>query len=462
MICLVGIFKNSGTIIEKTLSSWLAYISCYCFADTGSTDKTMERITTICQSKTGYLFHDPFVGFSINRNRVLEEAEKRFPNHYYIMIDDSYAIMNGEYLIPYLQKNPYTYYSFYVKSNEEQFLSGRITTTGMRYKYRLHEIIDTEINPYIVPHCYILDSSDKEHNTRTKDRIKFDISQSILDCIEYKDTRCFFYYAMLLFNNQDYVNAKKHFTYCSKKSTREYEIYHSRVQLIMIDEYHGESNQHIADKYHELFVQFPYRAESLFYESLCYQRDQNHMKSIQLLEQAITIPISSELWVPTYLYEKHIPYALLRYYNVLDKEKCINLLQHIYKDPLKPLKSFDFIFESYWRCVRNPTTPMKGHINVVSYHPTGCHESYSEDTVTEYIQIVSTHTITDLVVYERFDRIPYFPTIKHIHIYIEQINKTDCIEVFPNVTSIICNNEETKSKLSVPTILQSKVILLSD
>ncbi len=51
------------------------------------------------------------------------------------MIDDSYAIVNGEYLLSYLQKNPYTYYSFYVKSSEEQYLSGRITTTGMRYKY---------------------------------------------------------------------------------------------------------------------------------------------------------------------------------------------------------------------------------------------------------------------------------------------------------------------------------------
>ncbi len=194
-ICVTAIVKNSGEIMRECIRSWKPYMSYYCIADTGSTDGTMELLRDELKEVDGYLFSDPFVGFSVNRNKVLSEAEERFPDAtYYIMIDDSFVLQNGGELLPFLEKNPASYYTFLIKNEESTYQSGRITVKGMRYKYRLHEVIDTRIEPTLVKTCYIIEKRPNDHVMRTNERTEYDIEQLRLDLIDYPDNgRIVFY-----------------------------------------------------------------------------------------------------------------------------------------------------------------------------------------------------------------------------------------------------------------------------
>jgi glycosyltransferase involved in cell wall biosynthesis len=50
-LCLNMIVKNESKIITRLFDSVLSIIDCYCICDTGSTDNTVEIITTYFKKK---------------------------------------------------------------------------------------------------------------------------------------------------------------------------------------------------------------------------------------------------------------------------------------------------------------------------------------------------------------------------------------------------------------------------
>jgi len=454
-ICLTAIVKNSGTIIRECIRSWKPFMTSFCIADTGSTDDTFSILQEELQGCNVHLFNDPFEGFSINRNRVLSEAENHFPDTtYYIMIDDSFQLQNGNQLRPFLEENPGPYYTMLIKNEESTYLSGRITTKGMRYKYRVHEIIDTFITPTpILDTCFIIEHRPKEHVKRTKERTAFDISQLRLDLQdEPTNSRTIFYLARTLFqSSHDDEEAKQLFERrIHLRDSNTYEIYTSMIYLALIEEQKCEKEKRPCDKvaimYKIIHDAFPYHAEPLFFAALCHYRLGEHDEAIRCLEKAILIPLRKELGVKYTIYETHIPRMLASYYFKLRMDECIRLILFYYIVPNKP---FDFMYESYIRHIfrihPNATAPQQ----VVSYHPTGKYGAmFHEDNIEFYQRYVSSYEINDLVVCERADRIPYFPNIKRIHVVLEEdVPKCGMIESFPMIASIIYQDEKHKEYL---------------
>lgn len=453
-LCITAIVKNSGSILRDCIRSWKPYMSSYCIADTGSTDDTMKLLQDELNDVEGYLFSDPFVGFSINRNTVLEEAEKRFPDTtYYIMIDDSFVLQNGDQLVPFLEINPSSYFAFLIKNEESTYISGRVTVKGMRYKYRVHEVINTDIIPTLIPNsCYILEHRPQQHVTRTKARTDFDVEQLRLDLADDpENSRTVFYLARTLFQTSNDAESKLLFEKrINMKDVNTYEIYTSMIYLALIEEQRCEiekrSCTEVAKMYKMIHEAFPYHAEPLFFEALCHYRLLEHDQAIECLEQAIQIPLQSNIGVKYTIYENHIPKMLASYYFKLRMDDCVRLMMYYY---IVPKKQFDFMYESYIRHIFaiHPKAPSQHKI--VSYQSKGKYNStFSEETLEEYQEYVSSYDIEDLVVCDRTDRVPYFPNIKRIHFVIEEdVPKGGMIESFPMISSIVCQDEIHKEYL---------------
>jgi len=66
-ICLNMIVKNESKIITRMLESVSSIIDCYCICDTGSTDDTLEVISTFFKNKNipGKIVIEPFKNFVI-------------------------------------------------------------------------------------------------------------------------------------------------------------------------------------------------------------------------------------------------------------------------------------------------------------------------------------------------------------------------------------------------------------
>jgi tetratricopeptide (TPR) repeat protein len=75
-ICLNMIVKNESRIIKRLLDSVIHIIDTYCICDTGSTDNTVELITSYFNEKSipGLVFFEPFKNFGYNRTVSLQKA----------------------------------------------------------------------------------------------------------------------------------------------------------------------------------------------------------------------------------------------------------------------------------------------------------------------------------------------------------------------------------------------------
>ena len=77
-LCLNMIVKNESKIIQRLIQSVLPIIDTYCICDTGSTDNTIELITTTMKAagKPGLVFTVPFKNFGYNRSIALDRANE--------------------------------------------------------------------------------------------------------------------------------------------------------------------------------------------------------------------------------------------------------------------------------------------------------------------------------------------------------------------------------------------------
>ena len=90
-ICLNMIVKNEAAIIEKCLASMIGVINCYVICDTGSTDNTVEIITSFFQGHEipGEIVHTVFKDFSQSRNEALSAAQNSSLDFDYILLCDA-------------------------------------------------------------------------------------------------------------------------------------------------------------------------------------------------------------------------------------------------------------------------------------------------------------------------------------------------------------------------------------
>jgi glycosyltransferase involved in cell wall biosynthesis len=95
------IVKNESRVILRLLNSVVKILDGYCICDTGSTDNTIELITTFFKEHNipGVIVQEPFKDFGYNRTYALQAAAK-LPNMDYLLLLDADMILTGSCLQP--------------------------------------------------------------------------------------------------------------------------------------------------------------------------------------------------------------------------------------------------------------------------------------------------------------------------------------------------------------------------
>ena len=181
LLHLTMIVKNAGDSFEDVLRHNFQYFDRWTILDTGSTDNTIDIINKVLVGKKkGQLYQEPFINFRDSRNRCIELAGNDCK--FIIMLDDTYKIENDlrQFLITVRGDQLSDSFSLYIKSNDSEYGSNRIikSDSGLRYIYKLHEVITPKNNiNVIIPmhHAHIFDYRSDYMENRTMDRKKYDL-----------------------------------------------------------------------------------------------------------------------------------------------------------------------------------------------------------------------------------------------------------------------------------------------
>ena len=188
LLGVLFMIKNEENSIKKSIESISKYIKDIIVFDTGSTDNTIDIIKKVLVGKKkGELFQEPFINFRDSRNRCLDLAGKK--SKFLLTLDDTYIIKNDlRNFLNVVRGDQFSdSFSFYIKSNDVEYTSNRIikSESGLRYKYKIHEVISPKnnVNVIIPIHAsYIFDFRSDYMENRTMERkqydLKFDLGKS--------------------------------------------------------------------------------------------------------------------------------------------------------------------------------------------------------------------------------------------------------------------------------------------
>jgi glycosyltransferase involved in cell wall biosynthesis len=475
-ICLLLIVKNSGDILRETLRSFLPYVDSWCISDTGSTDHTLEIIRQEGTGKEGYLFQEAFRDFSYNRNRVIEEAENRFPDHYYVMIDDSYELHNPESFRTLLTtKCDYPLYCVHLVGEESVLPMTLIFTKGFRYKYRIHEYIESKKKAILLDSFFFVDKKNPEHRQRTAERYQFDIDQLLLDLKEMpEDSRLMFYLARTYFLAGNIKEAGEWFKkriLVQKKNRRACpeEAYQSMMYIASISFMTHDPVGKRLDLYTGIHQLYPLHPEPLYFGALCLEQMGKTEKAIELLEKAYDIYTNKKSPLLSYRHKIcniDLPKRLCCHYFKTNVQKCVLFLLTHYID--KNL-AFDFQFESYVRYIFK-IAPTHRHHDTIVYSeklPSEELESvlpedyvlFTEENVKEYQIVTTSYAIDHVIVVDRTDRIPFFPNVKHIYLLFQERDPDFSLMItFPTLSYFIAKDKEYLMKEYVSATDPNRVL----
>jgi len=202
LIHLCIMVKNGGDTFKQVLEENLEFIDKWTILDTGSTDSTIDIIKEVLvNKKKGQLFCEPFINFRDSRNKLLELAGNSCK--YTLMLDDTYIIKGNlrEFLTISRGDQFSSSYSLYLNSYDSEYSSNRLvkTNSGLKYIYRIHEVITSKNNNNVMipkSNSYILDINSKFMEDRTNNRKYLDLQflQEELD-EDPNNTRTYYYFA---------------------------------------------------------------------------------------------------------------------------------------------------------------------------------------------------------------------------------------------------------------------------
>jgi hypothetical protein len=153
LIHLCIMVKNGGAQFEDMLTKNISLIDRWTILDTGSTDNTIEIINKVLVGKKrGKLFEEPFINFKESRNRCLDLAGASCK--YTLFLDDTYTVEGDLRIFLHTVRGDQLSDSFslIIKSGDVEYGSNRLlkSATGLRYKFKIHEVIDDKNNLNII------------------------------------------------------------------------------------------------------------------------------------------------------------------------------------------------------------------------------------------------------------------------------------------------------------------------
>jgi glycosyltransferase involved in cell wall biosynthesis len=122
-LCLNMIVKNESKIIRRLLDSVANVIDSYCICDTGSTDNTVELITSFFQDKKipGKVVIEPFQDFAYNRTFALKQCETMENADYILLLDADMVFWLNPKISPEEFKNSLLCEVYHIFQGSEDF-----------------------------------------------------------------------------------------------------------------------------------------------------------------------------------------------------------------------------------------------------------------------------------------------------------------------------------------------------
>jgi glycosyltransferase involved in cell wall biosynthesis len=242
-----------------------------------------------------------------------------------IVLDDSYQIFNGEKLRAYLEKSNAD--AIYPKIGivkggvfMESYYSNRITKTssGIRYKYRVHEVPDLlpkHKKEYIdkpAEAFYIIDHKDDDHLKRSHARFQNDISNLLLDQIDHPgDPRIVYYLAHTNLLIKDIKEAIRYNKMLLKMTSDDEYVFYAENCLLSFEMDNEEMTTEIYHKkLQKMQNRHMYRAEPSYKLAVSFYEEGNLEKIEQIMNNLIKCH-SPEVIKTTFefdIYDYSIPY----------------------------------------------------------------------------------------------------------------------------------------------------------
>jgi len=142
-LCLNMIVKNESKNIIRLLNSIYKLLDCYCICDTGSTDTTMELITTFFNEKniSGKIIQEPFKNFEYNRTFAIKQCLGM--SDYILLMDADMVLKIGSFDKASLKE--YDYFFLYQGNDDFYYTNARIVKNvdTLSYAGVTHEYLNT-------------------------------------------------------------------------------------------------------------------------------------------------------------------------------------------------------------------------------------------------------------------------------------------------------------------------------
>lgn len=325
VLVVVLMVKNEEAVIVETVKPFIdGGIDAFLIFDTGSTDKTIERIRTYFEQNniTDYAIRqEPFIDFSTSRNRALDLAEEYFPHAgFFIMPDAEWYIYGADKLLAFCKQelesdnNRHHVYSIRTiyKGNSSDYQVPRLykVKSHIRFTGVIHEMPEYP-DPYIkVPHEVFLDHRSSDYgDEKTMARTKRDLELLHRELEKNpNDARSLFYIAQTYTVRGDYHTAIKYHKQRIKLKGFIEEDFLSRYRLAQLLEqlfFKNEATWEEAEKYYlDAFNYRPTRAEPLVHLANHYLQNNNIELAYEYALKACNMPYSSDgLFINKELYD---------------------------------------------------------------------------------------------------------------------------------------------------------------
>lgn len=242
LINLLIMVKDAGDQFRDILERNKPYIDRWTILDTGSTDNTISIINEVLADKEGTLYQEPFINFRDSRNRLLELAGSDCA--FNLMLDDTYYVTGSlrDFLAIARGDDIADSFSVFISDPECEYSSNRITKSqrGLRYKYKVHEIIEENKNLCIpINIVKIIDVISPYMRERTMTRKEKDLELLFEDLNEMPDDpRSLYYIAETYYCMGDWTNAFKYYKLRTESENKGFneEIYDSYFKIGLISE----------------------------------------------------------------------------------------------------------------------------------------------------------------------------------------------------------------------------------